>query len=59
MGGHAMTQLSTECERLSAYLSTWVRVRVGATVYRFDPRHTAGLRKGDVVRANGLVGVLL
>ena len=54
-----MTPLSTECARLSAHLSTWARVQVGARVYRFDPRHTVGLRKGDVVRANGLVGVLL
>ena len=54
-----MTTLSTECTRLSASLLTWVRVQVGARVYRFDPRHTVGLRKGDAVRANGLVGVLL
>ena len=54
-----MTALSTECDRLSARLSTWVRVRVGAKAYRFDPRHAVGLRKGDVVRANGLVGTVL
>jgi len=54
-----MITLSTECTRLSARLSAWVRVQVGATVYRVDPRHTVGLRKGDVVRANGLVGTVL